>query len=609
MRREDFEKEYLNVKGREAALEKRSTAVAFFRFAAFVLFMIGLALIIAGKTVMGYSLTGIFLILFIFLLFYHGKIKEKQLYEESMGKVLFSYIARFGDDWQHFPDDGADFLGEEDTVMADLDILGPHSLYQFLTVAQTGKGKQHLADLLRGEPREKAEIAPKQAAVAELAEKTGFSIHLQALSGLFTLRQQEGTWDDMDEFLANLKGKRTGFSHFLTVCAWVLPVLTLGSLGLVIAGWIPPAWFMALIVLQWAFAGFGYRRNMRILQPLYSMLRYLQTYGEIFSALENEEFRSPYLKRIQSKFREGVGASWIVRKLAAIGEAANLHYNPFIYGFLAAFLMWDYQCLIAFNRWQRRYCENLSSWFLAVGEIEALMSLAVLCHVKGNYSFPAILEEEKPRLHGESLAHPLLPDDQAVGNDCDWSGGTYVITGSNMSGKTTFLRTLGLNLILTYAGAPVVARSFAATPMRIFTSMRVGDDVTKGISTFYGELLRIKEMVTYSKEGKPMIALIDEIFKGTNSADRIIGAKEAVRRLTKPWGMTLVSTHDFELCDLEKDAAVAAKNYHFSEYYEGDALRFDYLLRGKAAAALQMPGILLTETGGYPLKRQTQKTE
>ncbi len=598
MKRADFEKEYLGVKDREEALTKRSHLAAFLRFAAFVLFMAGLALIIAGNPVLGYGITGIFLFLFILLIYRHNNIKEQLLYEESLGKALFAYIARFGDDWQLFPEDGSAFLKEEDTVMADLDILGPHSLYQFLSVAQTAKGKQSLAAFLRETPPEKEEIAKKQAAVAELAEQTGFSLRFQALGGLFTLRHQEGTWDEMDVFLSNLEGKETKLSHFLSFCTLVLPALTMVALILFFVQRVAIALPLIFIALQWAFAGFGYRRNMRILGPLYHMLRYLQTYGEIFSSLEKAEFRSPYLKEIQRSFREGGGASRIVRKLAAIGEAANLHYNPFIYGFLSAFFMWDYQCLIAFTRWQRRYGNDLCKWIDAVGEVEALMSLAVLCHVKENHSFPILLDGEKPRLQGKNLAHPLIREDTAVGNDCDWSAGTFIITGSNMSGKTTFLRTLGVNLILAYAGAPVIARSFAAAPMQIFTSMRVGDDVTKGISTFYGELLRIKEMVAYSKEERPMLALIDEIFKGTNSADRIVGAKEAVRRLTRPWCIALVSTHDFELCDLEKDPAVNAGNYHFSEFYEKDMLRFDYLLReGRCSTTnarhlLRLAGIL-----------------
>ena len=148
-----------------------------------------------------------------------------------------------------------------------------------------------------------------------------------------------------------------------------------------------------------------------------------------------------------------------------------------------------------------------------------------------------------------------------------------------MSGKSTFMRTLALNAVLAYAGGTVMAKNFRISPMRIFTSMRVRDDVSEGISSFYGEILRIKQMVAWSEQEKPMLVLVDEIFKGTNSADRIIGAEAAIKKLSRPWMMTIVTTHDFELCALADSPEVGGKNYHFEEHYDGDTIAFDYKIR------------------------------
>ena len=195
------------------------------------------------------------------------------------------------------------------------------------------------------------------------------------------------------------------------------------------------------------------------------------------------------------------------------------------------------------------------------------------------------------------LRHPLIEPSVVVANDADFQGGTTIITGSNMSGKTTFLRTLGVNLVLAYAGAPVCADTFKADYMKIFTSMRVTDDVSNGISTFYAEILRIKSMVEYRKCNKPMLCLIDEIFKGTNSADRIVGARKVISKLSAASSMTMVSTHDFELCDIENYDGSHAANYHFEEYYEGDQLKFDYRKKDgrctttNAMAILHMAGL------------------
>lgn len=598
MKKEQFEKRYLESKTRAALLTKQSQILAFLRFIAFLLLLAGAAVVIAGYIVPGCALAAVFVVVFLGLVVYHNRLKERLLYEESLGEAILAYIARFGDEWQLFPGDGKDFLRDSDTVLADLDILGPHSLFQFLSVARTLKGSERLADLLRGELPQTDMVQKRQGAVAELAENLDFSLHIQALTGLFSLRQEGSSWYDLEEFFQDVGKSDTVVSKLISWSALLLPPLTLLALVMAVAGKLGAIFPVILIALQWSFAGIGFRRNLRILGPLYSLLRFLQTYGEIFRTLETAVFKNEYLRQLQRSLTTGSGASRSIRKLAAIGEAANLHFNPFLYVFVSGLLMWDYQCLIAFSRWQKQYKTGLSQWIEAVGELEALMSLAVLGQVKETVSFPELSGVKRPFLRAKGILHPLIAEETAVGNDCHWQAGTVVLTGSNMSGKTTFLRSLGVNLILAYAGGPVLATEFAAAPMRIFTSMRVGDDVTRGISTFYGELLRIKEMVAYSKEEAPMLALIDEIFKGTNSADRIVGATEAIRRLAKPWALVIVSTHDFELCDLEKDPAVKAKNYHFSEYYEGDAIRFDYLLRPgrcrttNAKHLLRLAGIL-----------------
>ena len=167
-----------------------------------------------------------------------------------------------------------------------------------------------------------------------------------------------------------------------------------------------------------------------------------------------------------------------------------------------------------------------------------------------------------------------------------------------MSGKTTFLRSIGINLVLSYAGGPALASEFKTSVMKVLTSIRVEDNVNKGISTFYAELLRIKDMTEYNKNKMPMICLIDEIFKGTNSADRIICAAEAIKKLSQPWSITLVSTHDFELCNLESDDNINAVNYHFAEYYENGEIKFDYNIQDgrcvttNAKMLLKMAGIV-----------------
>ena len=210
------------------------------------------------------------------------------------------------------------------------------------------------------------------------------------------------------------------------------------------------------------------------------------------------------------------------------------------------------------------------------------------------------LTKEAHAIEFKGLAHPLLDPDTVVANDGSLGSPLTIITGSNMSGKTTFLRTVAINLILSYIGAGVVADEFTSDYRKMFTSMRIRDDVAGGISTFYAEILRIKEMAEYirSENAQPTLCLIDEIFKGTNSADRIVGAREALQKLSVDGSMVIVTTHDFELCELKQRNQEPAENYHFEESYEDDKLVFDYKMKEgqcktrNARALLTLAGLM-----------------
>lgn len=235
----------------------------------------------------------------------------------------------------------------------------------------------------------------------------------------------------------------------------------------------------------------------------------------------------------------------------------------------------------------------MNKWLETIGELEGLASLALIAYDYPDWYMPSIVHGSST-LAAKSMGHPLLGNEQ-VRNDLTIQEPHRVllITGSNMSGKSTLLRTAGMNLVLAYAGAPVCATYFRCAKMDIYTCMRVSDNLEKSISSFYGELLRIKEIVEASRRGRPVFFLLDEIFKGTNSHDRHLGAKILIKQLYRQHAIGMVSTHDLELGELEGESKGSVKNYHFQEHYQEQEIRFDYRLR---------PGISTTRNALYLIK-------
>ena len=314
--------------------------------------------------------------------------------------------------------------------------------------------------------------------------------------------------------------------------------------------------------------------------------------------LAQEKFQSPYLCNLQKMLGQGSDACGAFRELGRIADSVTTSHNPYGFFLCNGLYLHDFHCVQRFAGWKARYRGVAEGWIQAIGEVEALISLGVISRTRQTYTLPQIAEVPEPVFAASGLKHPLIREPLAVGNDIALKHRAVVITGSNMSGKTTFLRSIGTNLILAYAGGFCTAQKMHVSPMKICTSMRTADDVGAGISTFYAELLRIKRMIQTGQRQEAMISLIDEIYKGTNSRDRIFAAQETIRRLSKPYAFTLLTTHDFELCDLENDAKVDAENYYFTEQYQQDKILFDYKIRKgrckttNARYLLQMAGIL-----------------
>ncbi|MBP1761285.1 MAG: mismatch repair protein MutS domain protein, partial [Firmicutes bacterium] len=306
------------------------------------------------------------------------------------------------------------------------------------------------------------------------------------------------------------------------------------------------------------------------------------TFQKLLAMIEKENFKSGYLAGLTSNLigTNGNHASKQIDKLSSIADMMNFRYGQLFYFLIDVLFLFDYHCMFALEKWKKQSGKNIRPWITVIGSFEEISSLAIIRYDNPDWCFPQFTDA-KQNLAAVNMGHPLLPSDVRVCNNLKIKGigNVLLITGSNMSGKSTLLRTVGVNLVLAYTGSPVCANDFTCSIMDIYTAMRVNDNLEKKISSFYAELLRIKTIVQAAEKNCSILFLLDEIFKGTNSRDRHIGASVVIKKLSKMGAAGLVSTHDLELGELESDKDFDIENYHFSESYVNNQIVFDYKLR------------------------------
>lgn len=534
------------------------------------------------------------LILFLWFVRLHMKLKDDLEQLEAELESCEDILRRRHDEWKTFHDDGHDFLNEDTTQAYDLDIFGNASLYQYLCVAKTPLGRSKFASLLSCERQKRSEIESRQEAVAELVNMKDESRTLTAMLKLFERHGRKKKKRTLENFFDYMESTPSTYPFLIRILMLLLSVFTVASIVASIMLHYSYAIPLALVTLNVALSMLSVIRNSASFQDVSIMENTMMDYEKIFTQLDHISFHSEKMTALKQQMKEAPSA---IRRLHHIMMAIRFRNDGIMFIVVNGLFLLDFQCVFALEKWKGQYGHQVRIWMEALGEVEALLSLSQLSYAKDHTVSVHYAECEEPYFAMEKMYHPLINETQAVTNSFDADVTSYIITGSNMSGKTTFLRTIGLNLVLFHAGASVCATSCEANSMNIYTSMRIKDDVSEGISTFYAEILRIRDMIAASDKKEPMLVLIDEIFKGTNSADRIICAQEVLKQLHLPWVISMVSTHDFELCALSFKDGSNAQNYHFSEYYEQDEIHFDYQLKkGKctttnAKQLLQMAGI------------------
>lgn len=573
--------------------ERELNRLSNFRLVLAIFFVLSLASYFKEGMTAGLVMAGIDALLFAYMVVLFGRKKEDIEALETYKVVLERYKERLLGTWENLPETGAAYRDWARNKSDDLDLFGARSLFQYLSVAHTMSGNDALARLLV-KPN-LTYISDRQNSVAELLRDDDFALQFEALALQPNERKRKREQEAEKSLRSYARGEGEPVWPYLQWVGYALPLVTALAIGATVAGALPITIPLSLVATQLGaaiLAGGAIAERKRSLINFHRRLKGLQSR---LTLLQKMSFESYYLTQMQQDIANSTAALADLNRLVSLW---NLRENFLMYFPLCGLFAWDFNCLAAIERWRKRYGDDFNLWLDWIGEVEALLSLGTIGRVREDAVLAEIVDLDRPYLDMEEATHPLLASKTAVRNDYHQEGETVIITGSNMSGKSTFMRTIGLNAVLAYAGGVVCAKRFVISPMHVLTSMRVRDDVGQGISTFYGEILRIKEMADYAKKQRPMLVLIDEIFKGTNSADRIIGAETAIRRLSKPWIMTLVTTHDFELCALVEAQEVNGRNHHFEEHYEGDDILFDYKIRPgrcqttNAQALMRMAGLM-----------------
>ncbi len=531
-------------------------------FAFLALIVLGITCIVYFEIIL-FFITIVILIVFLILINIQEKKFQELTFYNNKIKVFQEYRERLTNGWKKFNDRG-DNLGIEIPNMAfDVDIVGENSLFQYLNVCTTIDGKKKLASLLINGRDSIEEINKSSESVADYSSFWKENIEFQAYLKEFDKKIYRIKRNTI-AFPKNInkKSKTLYIGLFLTVLLFL-------SIFFSILKVISPSFIFPIMLLQLSLSFID--KDKKLLASIEDATLYYYSLKKCYLHIGNISFANTTNIENKKRIENAVKS---INKLGKINQLSSLYRNGISNLILNMLFPFNDFLILKYLKFAKDNLLILEDSIAALQHFEITASLANISFTKNNICKPHI--DSNINLTFCDLKHPLIIEDDCISNSFEIKENINIITGSNMSGKTSFLRTLAINIVLMKAGTFVLASAFNSSNFKIFTSMRVKDDIQNGISTFYAELLRIKEAIDYSAKKEPIILLVDEIFKGTNMNDRLIGAKSVMKKLNLNHVILFITTHDFELCDFNE---VKLNNYHFTEYYIDNKIKFDYLIK------------------------------
>ena len=553
-------------------LQKLSNRLSMGRLIAFAG---GLILFVALSTVSVVAAFAVLLgslILFAWMVIRYGITERQRNHFRHLEEINKLEIRCLDGDFSGY-NSGEEYTERDHPYTYDLDIFGHTSLFQ-LICRTTSKPA---SDMLAGYLKQSApvdEIMSRQEAVKELTPMTNWRQELITIgyqnAGAGNDPSALLIWLGSDDLFRNRRREKT--------VIWCLSILALASIALVIAGF--PAILLApVFTVNFIVYFTRFRKITKLHEQVSRSSDLLRTYSSAIGMIEKETFRAGKLKMLQGSFRGESDASGQVRTLARLVNRLDSRLNVLVSIPLNLLLFTDMRFCLALEEWKGQHAARIPGWFAAMAEFEALSSLANLAYNNPSWVFPEIVPDFFT-FRAMNMGHPLIPEKRRINNDFESSGHgkAVLITGSNMSGKSTFLRTCGINAVLALAGAPVCASSFSLSHVRIHSSMRISDSLEENISSFYAELRRLNSIIKEAETNPKVFLLLDEILRGTNSDDRFTGSVALIKQLLGYGAISMVATHDLRLAKLSEDIPGRIDNYHFDVKISGEELFFDYKL-------------------------------
>ncbi len=490
-------------------------------------------------------------------------------------------LARLHDRWIGTGETGERFADPAHLYSGDLDLFGRGSLFELLSVARTRAGEETLARWLTN-PAGPDEVRTRQAAVGELAPRLDLREELSLAGNAVGTAVHPATlvrWAEQPPQLPG--GWLQPAAAVLTVLA-IVTIVMWGTTGNVVP--------LVVVFALEALLFFSHRdRIMQVLHAAGGWSRDLDVLAQLLGRLHGETFTSPRLEGLRQRLAaSGAPPATAIRRLHRLSEMHDWQHNM-VFAAIGAPLLWDTHVALAMERWRTQHGPSVRAWLEVVGEFEALASLATYRYERPGDTWPEIVDPERskaPLFEGTALGHPLLPQDRMIRNDVRLVDPTrlLVVSGSNMSGKSTLLRTVGINAVLAFAGAPVRASRLRLTPLALGATLRIQDSLQEGRSRFFAEITRLREIAERATDvgqgkGPAVLFLLDEIFHGTNSHDRVIGATGVLHSLIDRGAIGFVTTHDLALTKVAAELSPRALNVHFEDRFEAGEITFDYTMK------------------------------